>query len=78
VYIRQSEACLLQLFEYVRTKTREVKDMTNKELKRKSFLEATKRLEEKKRLAKEKDPARAAYEAGEISWNEYLKRSCQK
>jgi len=28
--------------------------MTNKELKRKSFLEATKRLEEKKRLTKEK------------------------
>ena len=52
--------------------------MTNKELKRKSFLEATKRLEENKRLAKEKDPARAAYEAGEISWNEYLKRSCKK
>jgi hypothetical protein len=33
--------------------------MTNKELKRKSFLEATKRLEEKKRLAKEKDPCKS-------------------
>ena len=52
--------------------------MSNMEFKRKSFLEATKRLEEMKRLAKEKDPARAAYEAGEISWNEYLKRSCKK
>lgn len=52
--------------------------MTNKELKRQCFVEATKRLEEKRRLAKEKDPARAAYEAGEISWNEYIKRSCKK
>jgi len=52
--------------------------MTNQELKRKSFLEATKRVNEKKRLAKEKNPARAAYEAGEISWNEYLRRSCKK
>lgn len=49
--------------------------MTNKELKRKSFLEATKRRNAKKAAEAKRNPARAAYEKGEISWNEYLKLS---
>ena len=57
---------------------KEEKPMTNKELKRQTFLEATRRRNEKKRLEREKDPAKADYEDGKISWNEYLKRTRKK
>jgi len=51
--------------------------MTNSEWKRQTFLEATKRLQEKKKEADRKDPARKEYDEGRISWNEYLKRTCK-
>lgn len=51
--------------------------MTNKKLKRQSFLEAAKRLKEKKRLVSDKNSAGAAYEIGEISWNKYIKRAAR-
>ena len=52
--------------------------MTNQELKRQTFLEATRRVEARKALERKQDPAKADYEDGKISWNEYLKRSCEK
>lgn len=49
--------------------------MTNKELKRQSFLEATRRRKEARENFEKENPARAAYDRGEIGWNEYLRRS---
>lgn len=47
--------------------------MTNKELKRQTFLEATRRRNEKKRLEREKDPAKADYEDGKSAGMSTLK-----
>ena len=51
--------------------------MTNKELKRQTFLEAAKRRNETKNEAYKMDPARKEYDEGWISWNEYLRKSCK-
>lgn len=48
--------------------------MTNKEAKRKAFLEATARWNATKASDARRNPAKAAYKAGKITWNEYLKR----
>lgn len=48
--------------------------MTNKELKRRTFLEATKRVEDKKKELYKREPERKLYDEGKIGWNEYLKR----
>ncbi|MDO5714906.1 MAG: hypothetical protein Q4Q07_10780 [Tissierellia bacterium] len=47
--------------------------MTNQELKRTTFLKATKRREENKRKFYAREPERKLYDAGQIGWNEYLK-----
>lgn len=49
-----------------------VDEMKNSEIKRRSFLDATKRVFKKEIAAARRNPALAAYNAGEISWNEYL------
>ena len=49
--------------------------MTNKELKRQTFLEATKRYKEQKRGLYEREPERELYDNGKIGWNEYVKLS---
>ncbi|KRN53903.1 hypothetical protein IV72_GL000136 [Atopobium minutum] len=48
--------------------------MTNKEAKRQSFLEATAKLKEKKRLLYEREPEQKLYDEGKIAYSEYLKR----
>ncbi|NVF11628.1 hypothetical protein HV819_06470 [Anaerococcus sp. AGMB00486] len=46
--------------------------MTNQELKRQTFLEATKRLEEKREKLYKEEPERKLYDEGKIGWNEYM------
>lgn len=57
------------------TKKTEDKAMTNEEAKRRTFLEATKKRNAKKAEAARRNPAKAAYEAGKITWAEYLKQA---
>jgi hypothetical protein len=47
--------------------------MTNEEAKKKAFREAAARRNAKKAEAARRNPAKAAYEAGKITWAEYLK-----
>ena len=47
--------------------------MTNQELKRKSFLEATENIKKKKQEFYEREPERRLYDEGKIGWNEYMK-----
>ena len=46
--------------------------MTNKEAKRKAFLQATAAVNTAKAEEARRNPAKAAYKAGRITWNEYL------
>lgn len=46
--------------------------MTNQESKRKSFLEATTRLESKRKKLYKQEPERELYDAGKIGYNEYM------
>lgn len=47
--------------------------MTNQELKRQSFLEATEKRNQKQRELYERESERKLYDEGQIGWNEYLK-----
>ena len=47
--------------------------MTNKELKRQSFLEATRNRKAKQNAFYLRFPERKVYDEGKIGWNEYLK-----
>lgn len=47
--------------------------MTNKELKRQSFLELTKNRRAKQDAFYRRFPERKLYDEGKIGWNEYLK-----
>ncbi len=47
--------------------------MTNKELKRQSFLEATRNRKAKQNAFYLRFPERKRYDEGKIGWNEYLK-----
>lgn len=49
--------------------------MTNKEWKAKIFREVTAKINAEKLEDAKLNPTRTAYEAGKISWNEYLKRA---
>lgn len=47
--------------------------MTNKELKREAFLEATRNYNKKKEELYKREPERKLYDEGKIGWNEYMK-----
>ena len=49
--------------------------MTNKEAKAKAFREAAARWSAAKAEDARRNPAKAAYKAGKITWNEYLKQA---
>lgn len=49
--------------------------MTNKEAKTRAFREAAARWNATQTAKAKKNPAKAAYKAGRITWNEYLKQS---
>lgn len=53
--------------------TEEDKTMTNKEAKRKVFLQAAARWRAAQVEEARRNSAKAAYKAGKITWNEYLK-----
>ncbi|MFM1524481.1 MULTISPECIES: hypothetical protein [Helcococcus] len=46
--------------------------MTNKELKRQTFLESARKLKEKREALYEREPERVLYEEGKINWKEYM------
>lgn len=47
--------------------------MTNKELKRKTFLETTRNYNKKKEELYKRESERKLYDEGKIGWNEYMK-----
>ena len=49
--------------------------MTNKEAKARAFREAAARWNTAKAENARRNPAKAAYKAGKITWNEYLKHA---